>query len=60
MQITIGNTTLSATLVDNSSTRALKELLKQGPIIVHMRDFANFEKVGSKGLAKYKTYPKKN
>lgn len=41
MQITIGNTTLSATLVDNSSTKALKELLKQGPIIVHMRDFAN-------------------
>lgn len=49
MLITIGETSTNASLVDNSSTRALVELLKQGPLTVHMKDFANFEKVGSLG-----------
>jgi len=44
MYIKIGDTVLTATLVDNSSTRALKKLL---PITIQMNDYGNFEKVGS-------------
>ncbi len=47
MLIKIGSTTLDATLVDNSSTRALKELLKKNPITISMSDYSNFEKVGT-------------
>ncbi|MCM1514752.1 MAG: cyclophilin-like fold protein [Anaeroplasma bactoclasticum] len=40
-----------ATLVDNSSTKALKELIEQrgGSITINMSDYGNFEKVGSLG-----------
>ena len=52
MQITIditsdsGNHTLSATLYDNSSSRALMELLQKGPVTIDMHDYGKFEKVG--------------
>jgi hypothetical protein len=49
MKITIGDRELSATLAQNSSTEALKELLKTGPITIHMRDYGNMEKVGGFG-----------
>jgi hypothetical protein len=49
MKITIGNRELTATLVQNSSTEALKELLKAGPITIQMRDYGNMEKVGGLG-----------
>ena len=41
-----GQTDLTATLYDNSSSRALVELLKKGPVTIDMHDFSNFEKVG--------------
>ena len=41
-----GKTDLTATLYDNSSNRALVELLKKGSITIDMHDFSNFEKVG--------------
>ena len=37
---------LTATLYDNSSSRALVELLQKGSITINMHDFSNFEKVG--------------
>lgn len=37
---------MTATLVDNSSTRALKELLSENPVTIHMSDYNNMEKVG--------------
>jgi hypothetical protein len=40
---------LTATLVDNSSTEALKELLAAGDITIDMSDYGGFEKVGSIG-----------
>ena len=43
------NRTLTATLEENSSAEALKELLREGPLTIHMRDFAGMEKVGSIG-----------
>ena len=41
-----GQTDLTATLYDNSSSRAMVELLKKGPVTIDMHDFSNFEKVG--------------
>ena len=37
---------LVATLAENSSVDALKELLAEGPVTIDMHDFSNFEKVG--------------
>jgi len=49
MRITIGNRVLTATLVHNSSTEALREWLKASPITIKMRDYGNMEKVGALG-----------
>ncbi len=49
MNITIGDRVLTATLVDNSSTEALKEALAEAPITIDMSDYGNMEKVGSFG-----------
>lgn len=38
--------TLTATLYDNSSSRALVELLQKAPVTIDMHDYSNFEKVG--------------
>lgn len=46
MKITVGDTIFYATLYDNSSVTALKELLATGPITIDMSDYANMEKVG--------------
>ena len=45
-----GGRTFTATLVDNSSTQALKEQLAKGNITVEMEDYASMEKVGSLGI----------
>ena len=42
-----GKHSLTATLNDNSSSRAFAELLQKGSITIVMRDYGNFEKVGS-------------
>lgn len=49
INIRIGNSILTATLVDNSSVDALKAALAKAPITVEMQDYANMEKVGSLG-----------
>ncbi len=46
-----GGSTFTAVLADNSSTKALKELLAQGDITVRMEDYASMEKVGSLGTS---------
>ena len=46
-----GGETFTATLVDNSSTRALKEQRAKGDITVEMEDYADMEKVGSLGIS---------
>ena len=51
MKITIGNTVLTATLADNSSVTALKELLSKGPLTIDMSDYGNMEKVGPIGTS---------
>lgn len=50
LKITIdGQTELTATLVDNSSTAALIDLVKANPLTIAMHDYGNMEKVGSIG-----------
>lgn len=49
MNIKIGDQSLTATLVDNSSADALKKLLAKGPITIKMSDYENMEKVGGLG-----------
>ena len=41
-----GGRTFTATLADNSSANALKELLTKGNIAVEMEDYGNMEKAG--------------
>ena len=50
MNIKIGDTVLTATLVENSSVDALIEALAEGPITINMRDYGSMEKVGSLGI----------
>ena len=49
--ITVNETTLTATLADNSSAQALRELLADGPLIIDMSDYGNMEKVGPLGTS---------
>lgn len=56
MYLQIGDTVWTATLEDNLSVTAFKELLSQGPVTVNMSDYGGFEKVG--GLAT--TLPQSN
>ena len=47
--LTVNGQTLTATLAENSSAQALKELLTQGPLTISMRDYGSMEKVGDIG-----------
>lgn len=49
IKISVNGTTLTATLKDNVSTRALVNLLKEGPLTINMNDYAGMEKVGPIG-----------
>lgn len=49
IKIAVNGTTLTATLKDNVSTRALVNLLKEGPLTINMNDYAGMEKVGHIG-----------
>lgn len=51
MKITAGDTTFTATLAENSSAEALKELLAEGPLTINMSDYASMEKVGPIGTS---------
>ncbi len=46
IKLEINNYKLNATLVDNSSTQALIEKLKESDITINMNDYGNMEKVG--------------
>ncbi len=56
MKIQIGDTSFTATLVDNSSVDALKELLADKPLTLNMSDYANMEKGADLGV----TLPQNN
>ncbi len=44
MTIKAGNSTFTATLENNSSVEALKEMMKDKPLTLEMSDYANMEK----------------
>ncbi len=50
MYLKVGDATLTATLVDNPATQALKERLKTAPITINMNDYGGWEKVGGFGF----------
>ncbi len=47
MNLHIGEYLFTATLVNNSTTEAIKSMLAEGPITIEMSDYGNMEKVGS-------------
>lgn len=49
IKLTVGSHVFTATLVKNTSTEALKELLAKGDVTIAMTDYANMEKVGPLG-----------
>lgn len=49
MILTMNGQELTATLADNSSAQALKEMLSAAPLTITMRDYGNMEKVGDIG-----------
>lgn len=50
IKLTINGEVLTATLVENSSTKVLLERLSDGDITINMHDYSNFEKVGELGF----------
>ncbi len=50
MKIQVGNSTFTATLAENSSVDALKELMADGPLTLNMSDYANMEKGADLGV----------
>lgn len=50
LYITVGQTQMSATLVNNSSTQALVKKLRQGDVTIDMHDAHGFEFVGELGF----------
>lgn len=56
MKIQIGNTTFTASLAENSSVDALKELMADGQLTLNMSDYANMEKGADLGV----TLPQNN
>lgn len=49
IDISFNGHTYSATLADNSSSRAFADLLKNGPLTISTHDYGSFEKVGELG-----------
>ncbi len=49
--LSIGNKSFTATLVENSSTEALRRHLSQGDISIRMNDYGDMEKVGPLGFS---------
>lgn len=56
MKIQVGETTFWATLAENSSVDALRELMADGPLTLNMSDYANMEKGADLGV----TLPQNN
>ena len=50
MKIQVGDTTFTATLAENSSVDALKELMAEGPLTLNMSDYGNMEKNADLGV----------
>ena len=56
MKIQVGDTVFTATLAENSSVDALKEMMADGPLTLNMSDYAGMEKSADLGV----TLPQNN
>lgn len=56
MTVQVGDTVFTATLAENSSVDALKELMTEGTLTLNMIDYANMEKNADLGV----TLPQNN
>ncbi|MDE7270848.1 MAG: hypothetical protein K2N81_10300 [Acetatifactor sp.] len=56
MKVQVGDTIFTATLAENSSVDALKELMADGPLTLNMSDYASMEKGADLGV----TLPQNN
>ena len=50
MNMEVNGTDIKVKLYDNSSAKAVEELLKKGPFTLNMKDYAHMEKFGSFGM----------
>ena len=50
MHMEVNGTDIKVKLYDNSSAKALEELLRKGPFTLNMKDYAHMEKFGSFGM----------
>ena len=50
MNMEVNGTDIKVKLYDNSSAKALEELLRKGPFTLNMKDYAHMEKFGSFGM----------
>lgn len=49
INVDVGGESFTATLENNSATATFVDMLESGPLVIEMRDYAGFEKVGSLG-----------
>lgn len=50
MNIEVNGTDIQVKLCENSSAKAVEELLRDGPLTLEMKDFAHMEKFASLGM----------
>lgn len=51
INVQVGSGTFTATLAENAAVDALVEMMKSGPVVIQMSDYAGFEKVGALGTS---------
>ena len=51
MNVQVGDSIFTATLEHNAAVDALVEMMESGPVVIRMRDYSGFEKVGSLGTS---------
>ena len=51
MNVQVGDVVFSATLEENEAVSALVEMMREGPVVIQMSDYSDFEKVGSLGTS---------
>lgn len=49
MKVQVGNHIFTATLENNATADTFLEMIKQSPVVIQMKDYAGFEKVGLLG-----------
>lgn len=51
MKVQVGDEVFSAVLEENKAAAAFEEMLEDGPIVLQMREYSGFEKVGNLGTS---------